>query len=210
MELAKLVLEYIKVLMWPLVLSAALYLYSDEVMNIIKTREFEAFGVKIGGTLETIAENYESEIIALKEQISQLESGDDSQTANLIYRLDNISSNVQQDLTALRTQVVDPADQVTQNKQAAIKAETAGFEAIKNRDVKTAIEQFAIAKDKWPKYHNVEEILALLQRNQNNLTTAQSWQRLYQTLLQNYSWGMPQAVRSDLLQVTPAARSSTS
>ncbi len=209
MELSRLVLDYIKVLMWPAVLIVVLLVYSEEVLKIISTREVDAFGLKIGGNLENLAETYESEIAALKDQVAQLQSNDSGEKTQLLTKLSNISSNVQQDLTALRIQVEAPAEQTTLNKQEAMLAEQAGFKALKNKDIKTAIQQFSLAEEKWPAYHNVAEINALLKRSQDSLSSPQQWRSLYQTILTEYSWGMPQAVRSDLLRVTPAMRVSS-
>lgn len=197
MELAKLILEYIKVLMWPLILALVLLMYSEDVLNIINTREVDAFGLKIGGTLDNIAETYESEIAILKEQIAELESNDDNQKTQLLTKLNNITSNVRQDLTALRTQVEEPSQQATINKEDAIAAERRGFQALKDKDIDLALLEFSTAKEKWPSYHNVDEIVTLLRRSRSGLTTPQQWQKLYQTILTQYSWGMPQSVRND-------------
>lgn len=200
MEMAKLVLDYIKALMWPMILAIVLFMYSDEVLEIISTREVDAFGLKLGGTLDNLAETYEAEIAVLKSQIAEFESNNEGQKGELISKLNSISSNVRQDLTALRSKVESPSNDVTTNKEEAMAAEQQGFEALKNKNIDLAIAQFAIAKEKWPNYHNVDELHTLLNRMRGQLRSPAQWQKLYQTILTNYSWGMTKSVRAELQQ----------
>jgi len=206
MESAKLLLEYIKVFMWPLVLLLVLVLYSDEVLKIISTREVDAFGLKIGGTLDDLAMNYEAEIASLKAQIEQLQSGNEGEKTELITRLSSISGNVRQDLSVLRNKIESPDTPVPSNKEIAMEAERQGFQALQDKNLPRAIEQFAIAKERWPNYHNVEEIYALLRRSVSTVDTPTEWNQLYRSILSDYSWGMPQDVRTSWSQSIALSR----
>ncbi len=48
MNPANIVLEYIKVLIWPIILVSAFTIFSEDLLDIIKNREIEAFGLKVG------------------------------------------------------------------------------------------------------------------------------------------------------------------
>ncbi len=193
MELAKLILEYVKVLLWPLVLILVLLFYGDQVVNILETRNVDAFGLKIGGDLDSLADNYEQEIQDLKKQIAELESDN---KGDLITKLDRISGNVKQEINLMRTKITSPDDSlVADKKQQAIKAERQGFEAIVKGDINAALAHFATAKELWPTYHNVSEIHRLLTNNARRLNTPEQWARVCSTILENYSWGIPRDIR---------------
>jgi len=62
MERANLILEYIKVLIWPLILIGGFAFYSDKLFGIIENREIDAFGLKIGKQVDEVSSNYKAEL----------------------------------------------------------------------------------------------------------------------------------------------------
>lgn len=69
MEFAKIILEYIKVLMWPIILVVIVFTYEEAVLDLLENREVDAFGLKIGQRIEDISKNYATEINELKANI---------------------------------------------------------------------------------------------------------------------------------------------
>ena len=199
MEFAKLFLEYLKVLIWPLILALALSLYGQQIFEILQTRDVDAFGVKVSGSLDDLAQNYEQEIRDLKQKIADMEGGSDTNKQELITRLDSISGNVRQELSSLRVQIQNPPDTLTVNKQLmAAQAERRGFEAIVNGDAKTAIAEFTKAKELAPTYHNVAEIYTLLESRGRTLNNPTDWARFCKLILDKYSWGIPSDLRAEM------------
>lgn len=193
MELAKLILEYLKVLLWPVILLFVLGFYGDQVVQILETRNVDAFGLKISGDLDSLSDNYEQEINSLKALIAELENGNKDQ---LITKLDRISGNVKQEINLMRTQLSSPDDRLLEDKkQQAIQAERNGFEAIIQGDLNTALAEFTTAKALWPTYHNVAEIHRLLSGQASQLNTPEQWASLCSTILEKYSWGIPKDIR---------------
>ena len=198
MDLARLILDYLKVLLWPLVLLFALLFYGDQIVEILETRNVNAFGVSISGDLNSLSENYEQEISSLKKQIAELESDNKDQ---LINKLDRISGNVKQEISLMRTKITNPeSGALIDKKQQAITAERQGFEAIVKGDIDQALARFAQAKELWPTYHNVVEIYRLLTNNARVLSGAgrdvpEQWAKVCGVILEKYSWGIPPDIR---------------
>lgn len=196
MDFARLFLEYIKALVWPIILCIVLAGYGPQIFEILKTRDVNAFGLSVSGSLDSLEQNYEQEIADLKRQIAAMEGGNSETKDQLISKLDNISGNVRQELSTLRVEVQNPSETVISNKKLlAQAAERRGFEAIVDGDVTQALAEFSAAKEYWPTYHNVSEIHALLQRNSRTLTTPAEWAKLCSTIIDQYSWGIPADLR---------------
>jgi hypothetical protein len=193
MDFAKLILEYIKALMWPVILVAAFFTYDDVILELLQTRKIDAFGVSIGERIDNIAENSE---LAIQEITKNLENTDDK--ALLLSQLETVNKNIKKDLRQISQQTSQPSSLERNTVSTILSAaeyERAGFEAILQRDVKEAIRQFNLARGRWPDYHNVTEIEALLKKRQARLINPAAWEALEQTILQDYSWGMPSDLR---------------
>jgi hypothetical protein len=193
MEFAKLLHEYIKTLIWPVILLVVIFSYEDEVIGLLENREIDAFGLKIGARIEDFSNNYENELSELKTAIQQT-----SNDQTLLSKVETISRNTQSELAQLQeasTNLRSIKDRSV-SKIVVANAERAGFEAILNRNVNVAITQFAAARKAWPDYHNVAELEKVLRNKKSSLTNEASWQDLEQLVLQKYSWGMPADIRA--------------
>ena len=194
MEIAKLFLDYLKTLMWPLILIIAFLKYDEQIFYILKNRDVEAFGLKIGNQISSISDSYTDEIGALKEQIAQLESEDNRKV--LIERVNNIEKSVQRNLELVTNKNTPEQSKVEKAKSA----EREGFEAIINRDAEAALAAFEKAERIWPEYHNVSEIKSLLATEKKHLKGDDDWQKIYDVILTKHTWGMPRDLRSRLKQ----------
>jgi hypothetical protein len=76
---------------------------------------------------------------------------------------------------------------------SAPEAERVGFDALLARDHDAALAAFRRAEAAWPDYHNVAEIRRLLERTTPESPAA--WRDLYDTILTDYVWGMPEDQR---------------
>lgn len=105
------------------------------------------------------------------------------------------------------TQVAPPVTSTAgKPREEAADWELKGFEFLVSKDADAALEAFANAEKLWPSYHNVAEIRKLLNDNRAALVAAPkegkspAWTSVYQTLITNYSWGMPADVRNKLTE----------
>ena len=55
MDVLKLILDYIKVLMWPAMLFLSVFFYEDELLYLLENREIEAFGISIGSQIQELS-----------------------------------------------------------------------------------------------------------------------------------------------------------
>jgi hypothetical protein len=196
-ELSRIILDYIKALTWPIMLIAAFYFYGDKLFEIIKSREIDAFGVKIGKQIEEISKNYEDQISVLKQELNQ------SNTSQaLLDKVQSIEINLDKQLTHIKsTAMFDPGSLVSLSKKEKVEHfERSGFEAILEKDVTTAIANFEDAEELWSDYHNVSEITTLLKNNKPKLSesdASEAWKNVIDTILKKYSWGMPKDIREE-------------
>ncbi|MGS2718852.1 hypothetical protein ACVBE9_11805 [Eionea flava] len=192
MELAKLLLDYIKTLIWPVILLVIIFSYEKEVVGLFENREIDAFGLKIGARIEDFSNNYENEIRALKAAIAKTENND-----ALIKKVEAIEKNASRELAQVQQSStnIKLIENRSVSKLAASTAERAGFQAILDRNIDVAISQFQSARKIWPEYHNVAELEKVLSNNKQNLTNENAWIDLEQLILQKYSWGMPEDIR---------------
>lgn len=86
--------------------------------------------------------------------------------------------------------------------------ERRGFEALLANDIPAAREAFAAAEQAWPEYHNVAEIHRLLVEVSRRLPPGgpslepDIHRRLLAEILENFSWGMPPAIRNAMQTAT--------
>lgn len=193
MDFAKLFLEYLRTLIWPVILITAFFSYEKEIIDLLKNRKIDAFGISIGERIDNIAENSEAAIKEITENINSLDSKEE-----ILSKLESINKNIKKDLSQVRQQTskTDFVErQAVSSIMTAAKHEREGFEAILNKNIGEAIRQFNLARILWPDYHNVSEIERLLLRRQSSLNNPAAWKELYQLILKKYSWGMPDDLR---------------
>jgi hypothetical protein len=76
--------------------------FHEEILSLMKNREKEAFGLKIGAKIDNISQSYEAEIEGLMEEITKSDSLDDN-TARLT-KIDSISKNIKKELSGVKQQ----------------------------------------------------------------------------------------------------------
>ncbi len=207
--LARLVLDYIRTLLWPALIVWAFFAFQDDLIEILKTREVEVAGAfKIGQRVEDLARNTRAELADLERMVAELQAdpGDPERvravTEAVSASLEALERNVTREVAQLRSEsvparptTITPAQ--TDPRERARELEAVGFERLLARDLEGARAAFAEAAELWPDYHNVSEIARLLRREAPQLTDegGAAWGDLYRTILTRYSWGMPQEAR---------------
>ena len=198
MERAEIILEYLKVLMWPLIVVVGFAFYSDQFFEIIESREVDVFGLKIGNQVDEIASSYKAELEDLKAQMSEPDQ------SSLLRKVENIEANLERELAQVKLSAIGEGTgsaAQTRSEQVA-RLERAGFVAMMNQNVGAAIAAFSAARTIWAGYHNVSEIEALLVKGESQLAAADNslaWQNLYQVVMAQYSWGMPADIRQRMV-----------
>jgi hypothetical protein len=202
METMKLTLEYIKVLIWPLVLIFAFAFYGNQLFSIIENREIDAFGLSIGRQidkqLDDINNNNQAQLNELKKTIKTL-----TNNSELIAQVEGIQKNVSKQISNVRKR--ENFEQLDENanidRVKAKSLEKNGFEAIINREINTAVNLFEESSQLWPEHNNVKEIARLLNQQQaqlKNKSDPTAWKTVYRKILNQYSWGMPERVRDEM------------
>ncbi len=197
MELARVIHDYLKTLIWPLMLVGAFLLYEDNIIKQLENREVEFLGFKLGKSIDVFSDTTSAALIELR-QIA-VSTGADNEVLNKIA---DIQKNINKELSSVKQQIASPGllkEQVDSRSQVA-DIERQGFEAILNKNSRLAIQKFATAEEIWPDYHNVSEIKRLLLEQQATLNSSSSWQQLRDTILEKYSWGMPNDIRVQFKQ----------
>ena len=218
--LGRLVLDYIKAFMWPVVAIIVVLIYQDDVRQILTEREVDIFGLRIGERVEQIESQAMAEIedlrLLLEAQEAQADDGVADGAApqlreDIATKLDSLESNLSREIARVQVeqqalQAAPPAQrQVTLDAEGsratrAAAAERRGFEALIDHDVRAAIAAFGEARDIWPEYHNVAEISRALTRRRDKLDDPDSpaWPQLYREILTRYSWGLPEDIRTEI------------
>ncbi len=217
--LGRLVLDYIRAFMWPLVAIVVVLVYQNDVRTLIFEREIDVFGVRIGAKVEQIESQALAEIADVRVLLeAQQASGSDNAASPQIAedidaKLANLERNLTREIAEVQSvqQTRRPppppsalpsrapasppaADSIAARAEAA---ERRGFQALIDHDVAAAIEAFDNARSIWPDYNNVAEIGQALRRFESRLQDPESpmWPQLYREILTRYSWGMPEDLR---------------
>lgn len=88
--LGRLILDYIRTFMWPAVVLLAAVIYQDDLMGILKGREFKAFGVEIGQTVQ---------------QLQHVEATTQEELDDIAALVETLQASYQRDLAAAIEQI---------------------------------------------------------------------------------------------------------
>ncbi len=214
--LGRLVLDYIRAFMWPLVAIVVVLVYQSDVRTLIFEREIDVFGVRIGAKVEQIESQALAEIADVRSllEAQQAGAGDNGASPQIAEDIDAKLSSLERNLTREIAEVQSvqqtrrpppsvapstaPAPPAADSREAlAAAAERRGFQALVDHDVAAAIDAFDKARGVWPDYHNVAEIGQALRKFESRLQDPESpmWPQLYREILTRYSWGMPEDLR---------------
>lgn len=86
------------------------------------------------------------------------------------------------------------------NFQLAEQYESAGYDALLNKDISEAIKNFKLSEDYYNGYHQVYEIYLYLLKKKKQLanSTLEEWKSVYIDILNKYSWKMPDEYKNKL------------
>ncbi|MGF1593481.1 MAG: hypothetical protein ACFCUW_09390 [Kiloniellaceae bacterium] len=222
--LGRLVLDYIKAFLWPVVAVVVVLIYQDDVRKIVSERQVDIFGLRIGDKVEQIESQAMAEIedIRLLLEAQKQTAGDAAPDPQLSEDIDAKLSSLERNLSREIAQVQEvqqtvqaappsqrtaAVDASTSRSGQAAAAERRGFEALIARDYATALAAFDEARRIWPEYHNVAEIGRALRNRRDELAdpTSPAWPQLYREILTRYSWGLPDDLRSAIRAEAAAA-----
>lgn len=90
------------------------------------------------------------------------------------------------------------------NIESAHRYEKDGFNYLLNKDINNAIKSFRKSENSYNGFHSVYEIANYLEKNKSKLSTNDEliWKKSYSTLLNNYSWKMPEDIKSSFQEIT--------
>lgn len=209
----ELVLESIKIFMWPLVILVAIFWFGNDLKDMLKNRSFKIGLVEVGDRISNLEGSVQGGLISQKDFLNQiLENADDSimvreLTEKALQDIKNAQIDIQEEIQNI-SQAVPELSQATpeQVKSTSTKALTAqdwedkGFQALLARNITAVIEALTEAEKIRPDLHNVSEIRRLMVKNKELLKdpNSQSWKIVYQEILKKYSWGMPSYARQQM------------
>lgn len=215
-DLGRLVLDYIKAFLWPVVALAVIGIYQDDVRKILTEREVDIFGLRIGEKVEQIESQAMAEIedirllLEAQKQAAGGSAPDTRLSEDIDIKLSSLERNLSREIGQI--QQVQTAQQAlpapagapqpallpgSDRAERAAAAERRGFEALIERDVGAAIAAFDEARGIWPDYHNVAEVGRALRNRQDSLAdpAGDAWPQLYRDILTRYSWGLTEDIR---------------
>ena len=216
--LGRLILDYLRTFMWPVIALAVVLLFQDDVRKILENREVEVAGVvRIGPQIERLEQQANEEIADIRallqaQQADEGETGPEMTqqvTADIESKLARLSASLTREIEQIQQtapeapatviEAAQPAAPGTTRLQRVTELERRGFVALLERDAETASKSFSEAFEIWPDYHNVSEIRKLLNKNKSDLADPQSavWKEIYRTILTDLSWGMPADLRPE-------------
>lgn len=213
--LGRLVLDYIRAFMWPLVALVVVLVYQNDVRTLVFEREIDVFGVRIGAKVEQIESQALAEIADVRVLLeAQQSSGDNAGnpeiTRDIEAKLETLERNLSREIAEVQSvqqtrrpspapeRTVPPPAAAANATTLAAAAERKGFEALVAHDVAAAIAAFDEARRILPTYRNVAEIGNALRRWEDRLKDPESpmWAQLYREILTRYSWGLPEDLRT--------------
>lgn len=203
---AMLVLEYLKVFVWPVLLLVGVLMFKPQIVDIMNTRELSIGSLTVGKKIEGIEGSVQQQLAVQKRYIEQIEANANNpalvrENARwLLGVIPTVQKNVGQDIVALKNEIqaggIAPVSGVVSAPQESQKSardwELKGFEALLAKDIDAAISAFSKAEALSPTYHNVAEIHRLLADRHEGLKAKDAdWKSVYKPITGRYSWGIP-------------------
>ncbi|SRR5579883_1838978 len=212
----EIVLEYIKVFIWPFLAVGAVLWLGGDLKEILETRTVKIGVLEIGNRISGLDSTLQNTLVVQKDNLNKIialsNNEDVKKYAQLnIDSIESTQKGIKKDIQTIQgalpqpsastSEKNDPVPTETQvgNKPPTTAAgwEAQGFDYLLKRDILPALDAFTQAEKVWPDYHNVSEIKGLLIQNQAALQSKSSekWKEIYQEILSKYSWGMPSSAR---------------
>lgn len=149
---------------------------------------------------ETVDQEYQALMEAKERKQNELaEIVQSSDSANLpmakIQQLEQEIQTMNDELTPTFKKRVE-----TNNYEQALNWERIGFENLLDRNLDQAIQAFENSENSYATFHQVYEIARFL-RNRKNSGERQNdtfWLDIYQKVVDNYSWKMPEDIKTQL------------
>ena len=221
---AHILLEYLRTLIWPLLVIVVVFAYRQDIMRVVESREIKVGPVEVGRKLEDLNDKTKDELQTVAARLERIEGAATNAPDNVKRAIadvrtsvgaiqDNYSKEAQLIQQQIATPPVQSPIQTPLPPQTAVQTavsnevqqfEEEGFRAIKERKLTEAIDAFAKAESISPTYHNVAEIHALLRDKRAELAGLDAdarkseWKDVDRTILNKYSWGMPKRYRAEL------------
>jgi hypothetical protein len=73
-ELGRLILDYLRIFMWPVIVVALATFYFEDLMEVVKGREVNIFGLEIGPAVAQLQETTEQELADLQALVAELKA----------------------------------------------------------------------------------------------------------------------------------------
>jgi len=211
----ELILEAIKILLWPILIAGAVIWFQADVVEILQNRTWKIGIIEVGDRIETLGNTLQEELIRQKDYLDKIQNN--SSNADEVGKyvqlalssIKNAQSGVKKEIQTIqeampaaeRRESLPFSPQTDEEKPNTAKGwEQLGFNKLIEKEIDDAIEAFTESQKLWPDYHNVSEIRRLLVAKREKLKAKNSseWSNLYERILQKYSWGMPSNVRQQL------------
>lgn len=209
----ELILESIKIFLWPVVILAAIFWFGNDLKDMLKNRSFKIGLVEVGDRISNLEGSVQGGLISQKDYLDQiLDNANDSVkvrelTEKAIQAIENAQIGIKKEIQNISKAVPEFTESMPEQKShprnkpvTAIEWENEGFQALLNRDIEGVILALTESEKIRPDLHNVSEIRRLLIKNQESLQdpNSENWKTVYQQILKKYSWGMPSYARQQM------------
>lgn len=128
---------------------------------------------------------------------SKIKSGDLQGAAKIVSAAQMVNSGISNNIIAAARQD-EVAYKKIQNVQLAVQKERQGFEALLAGKDDEAVADFRASDEAYPTYHQVFELARLLTSRKKELSDPVGRRAVFKTILDHYSYGMPDDIRSEL------------
>ncbi|OPY13733.1 MAG: hypothetical protein A4E66_00649 [Syntrophus sp. PtaB.Bin001] len=217
----EMILETIKVMIWPLLIVIGVIWLGGDFKDMLKSRTFKIGGVlEVGERVTVLQGTLQDELLSQKDSLHKIlaHSNDPAKVHDFateaLNRIEKAQAGVKKDIQEIKQTIPQalPAESGKSLEQpgrqdsnagtprTAKDWEIQGFKHLVSRNVTSSIQAFSEAEKIWPDYHNVAEIRQLLVRKKEALESKESpaWKEVCRKILNDYSWGMPSDVRQEI------------
>jgi len=209
----ELILEATRIFLWPVLIVLAVLWFGSDLTDILKSRSFKIGLVEVGDRITNLEGSVQQELIQQIDYLNKiLDSADDptivrTTTKEALSAIENAQVGIKKEIQNISNVVPAIVPSVPAQQQLASAQpltakgwESIGFDKIIARDIDSAIAAFTEAEKLRSDYHNVSEIRRLLVSDRQDLKDPDSkeWEKVYETILRDLSWGMPSMARQEM------------